>query len=177
MITLNVAEADNSEREHIVIPWAEPCRTCSAISAMRLRTTTGTTSSGVGGDRCVPPAVRRRACRLRRSAETPLSKGRRRLARPFHHRLCERASVGGFCRNLGALLSHGRYAEHRRAIRLAAAAETLDGRGSRGGGRFDPHEASVDRIIDAWLPLTFAVTPSTAAWGRRTSIPSCSPRR
>ena len=36
---------------------------------------------------------------------------------------------------------------------------------------FDPHEASVDRIIDAWLPLTFAVNSINRSMGQADLYP------
>ena len=40
-------------------------------------------------------------------------RGSRRLVRAFHFSVCELTSLGGFCRDLGALFSHGRHARNR----------------------------------------------------------------
>ncbi len=37
---------------------------------------------------------------------------------------------------------------------------------------FDPHSADLDRIVDSWLPLTFAVNSINRSMGSRTSIRS-----
>ena len=90
-----------------------------------------------------------------------------RLGGALRQRLRQRASLGGLRRDLGALPAHRRHAGDRRA---------------RSGIRVDPHAARADDlsaevdfdvysvpgiepIIDAWLPLSFAVNSLNRSMG------------
>ena len=111
--------------------------------------------------------VRRRAAGLRGGAATALCQGAAgRLAGALRHRLCQRPSVGGLRRDLGALLPHGRHAGDRQLPsacgcgRRSARAPTWRRRST--SIRTAP---TMDRIIDAWLPLTFAVNSINRSMG------------
>src|SRR5262249_29266973 len=132
----------------------------------------GSSGCGLARDRGVPAAVRRRARGLWGvAAATLCRRSGAGLDRALRHRLCQLASVGGFRRNLGALFSYGRYARNRVRVRSAVAAQGGQGRGPGRGVDFDPYAAEMDRIIDAWLPLTFAVNSINRSMGQQDLYP------
>ena len=72
--------------------------------------------------RGLPRRFRRRDGGLRRGAASLLRQWRAaELAGQFHQRLCDLASVGGFCRDLGALPAHRRYAGNGARLRHVCA--------------------------------------------------------
>ena len=108
VITINVAEADDAEREQRRLQLHEPYRTLLGHFRHEIghyywdRLIAG--SDRLDAFRAL---LRRRARRLRRGAPAALRAGaRRRLAGALHQRLRQRASVGGLGRDLGALPAH-----------------------------------------------------------------------
>ena len=115
VITINLAEADDAERERRRQQMGE-----------LYRTLLGHFRHEIGHyywDRLIanapqleelPPHLRRRAARLcGRSAKLLCQRRAGRLVGAFYFRLCELAPLGGFCRDLGALFSHDRYTRNR----------------------------------------------------------------
>ena len=119
LITINLAEADDSERERQRRQMGEPYRTLlghfrhevahyywdqlvkDSPSLEEFRELFGDERQDYG------------AALQKHYAEGPPAE----LAGAVCHRLCQRASVGGFRRNLGALFPHGRHAGDRQRLR------------------------------------------------------------
>ena len=120
LITINLAEADDSERERMRQQMGEPYRTLLGHFRHEI--------AHYYWDRLVRNAPGIEEFRqlfgderrgLRRGAAAALRQwAAAGLAGAFRDRLCQHPSVGGFRRNLGALFPHGRYAGDRVA-RLA----------------------------------------------------------
>ena len=166
LITINLAEADDSERERQRREMGEPYRTLLGHFRHEVAHYYWDHLSGIRRDRRVPAAVRRRAPGLSGGAAKALCRGSaQQLGRAVRHRLCQRASLGRFRGNLGALFSHGRHLETANAFGLRAAAESRQARRPSTAVDFDPHTANMDRIIESWLPLTFAVNSINRSMG------------
>ena len=127
VITVNLAEADDAERERRRTAMREPYRTLLGTHASRKRTLLlGAPDPGAAAARRVPPPVRRRSARLRhRAGHLPSAGGAGRLAGAIRQRVRQRPPVGGLGRNLGALPPHARRARNRAGVRHVAAAETI----------------------------------------------------
>ena len=172
LITINIAEADDPERERRAARWASPTGRCSATSATRSRTTTGTawwrsrrasrnsatcsaTSSRTTARRCssTMPTVRRRTGRSVSSSSYASSHPWEDFAETWAHYLhmidtLETASAFGL--------------SVRPKVGSGEMAAKLD---------FDPHGAEMTRIIDAWLPLTYAMNSINRSMGLQDLYP------
>ena len=147
---------------------ASPIAPCWAISATRPAIISGTGwCATMRPARRLPRPVRRRARRLCAGAADALQRRRAgRLAERLCQRLCHRASLGGFRRDLGALSAHRRHAGDRARFRPVDA--------PRAGARRRSTPASISipiarpawsTLIDAWLPLSFALNSLNRAMG------------
>ena len=137
-ITINLAEADDSERERQRGAMGEPYRTLLGHFRHEIaHYYWDLLANNEALDRGISRGVRRRARGLRRGA-APASCGGSAcgLVAALRLGLCERASVGGFRRDLGALLPHRRYARDRARLRRLDAAAGGERRGLGKPGRF-----------------------------------------
>ena len=169
LITINLAEADDAERERQRSQMGEPYRTLLGHFRHEIAhyywdrlvadSPASRSSARLFGDERAGLCARRcNALRQRPAA---------RLAGALRHRLCQRASVGGFRRDLGALFPHGRHAGDRERLRAAACGRRSPRAPTwRRRSTSIPIIAEMDRIIDAWLPLTFAVNSINRSMGQ-----------
>ena len=119
VITLDLAEADDEQRERLRRSWASPTGPCSATSATRSATTTGRCWSRARRPRRLPRPVRRRAGRLRRARAAPLrapADGAT-VEERLHQRLRHHAPLRGLGRDVRPLPPHPRHAADRRELR------------------------------------------------------------
>ena len=119
VITVNIAEADDAERERRRAAVHEPYRTL--LGHMRHESGHyywGRLIKEQASVDVFSSALRRRAGRLRRVAPHPLRAGAaRRLAHALRQQLREQPSLGGLGRDLGPLPAHVRHAGDRGGLR------------------------------------------------------------
>ena len=166
LITINLAEADDAERERGGSRWASPTARCSATSATRSRTTTGTAWWRIGGAREFRAAVRRRAADYGEALQQHYAKGRRPTGRtasspPTRARIRGRTSP-----RPGRTTSTWSTRWRPRARSACGCGRTrCRARTWRPRSISIRTIADIDRIIDAWLPLTFAVNSINRSMG------------
>ena len=169
LITINIAEADDAERERARKDMAEPYRTLlghfrhevghyywerlvrDGLWLESFRTLFGDERQDYGA-------------RLQAHHAAGPAAG---LAGAVRQRLRQRPSLGGLRRDLGALPAHRRHAGDRRCVRSArppqvgrdpALAMEID---------FDPYrQGDFDALVRAWLPLTYAVNSLNQSMGQ-----------
>ncbi len=130
LITINLAEADDSERERMRRQMHEPYRTLLGHFRHEIaHYYWDRAGARHAGHRGVPAVVRRRARGLWRGAAAALQqRAAAGLAGALRHRLRQHASVGGLGGDLGALLPHGRHAGDRFGVRPAGPSARDQGR-------------------------------------------------
>ena len=144
---------------------------CSATSATRSATTTGTADRRHRGTIAIPRAVRRRARGLRPGAlqrhydSGPPADWQQRFVSAY----ASDAPVGRLGRDLGALPAHDRHAgDGARLRRLAAPAPRRTSRRCR---VLPPRRlatcAPFDRLIEGWFPLTYVLNNLNRGMGPR----------
>ena len=167
LITINLAEADDPERERQRFEMGEAYRTLLGHFRHEIahyywgrlvaRSSYLQEFRNIFGDERKNYVTALQAALCARPAAG--------LAGAFRDRLCERAPLGGLRGDLGALLPHGRYAGDRGRVRHQPAAEGRQGGRAGGQDRFRSASGALDRIIEAWLPLTFAVNSINRSMG------------
>ena len=174
VITINLTEADDAERERTRGEMGEAYRTLLG----HFRHEIGhyywdRLIAELGASGKIPRDFRRRAARLRRGVEAALRQWfARQLAEQFRLGLRLKPSLGGLRRNLGALFPYRRYAgvgarlRHQSCVpRVPAGAElatTIN---------FDPHNAKIGPIVDAWTGLSIAVNRDQPQHGAAGPLP------
>ena len=167
LVTLNVEEADDPERERRRKSMREPYRTLLVISVTRLRTTTGTAwwrqlRRSTSSERCSATSARTMRQRSALYADGPSSDWSEHYvtayasAHPweyfaetwahYFHMVDTLETAGAFGLRLRPKVA--------KSLDLSMVID------------FDPHTAEMDRIIDAWLPLTFAVNSINRSMGQ-----------
>ena len=173
LITINLAEADDAERERQRSQMGEPYRTLLGHFRHEIAHYYWDRLVAQSREpRGIPRRLRRRAAGLWRGAAAALcQRPAVGLAGPFRDVLCEFASLGGFRRDLGALLPHGRYAGDRERLRPQVRPKVGQRR------HWPPRSTSIrttptwSRIIEAWLPLTFAMNSINRSMGLQDLYP------
>ena len=127
----------------------------------------GSAGAGCAGHRGVPAVVRRRAARImarRCSGITPT--GRRRIGRSVSSPPTPARIRGRIGPKPGRTTStwSTRW-RPRRAFGMRVRPRVTKGADLSTAIDFDPHSAALDRIIDSWLPLTFAVNSINRSMG------------
>ena len=176
VITVNMAEADDAERERRRMAMHEPYRTL--LGHLRHE------SGHYYWDRLIArtpqwkPSARCSATSGRTTARpwAPTTRRAGRLAGAVRDGICERASVGGLGRDVGALPAHDRHAGDGGGVRgVAQAAAPRAGNAAPRPGI--AAAGAVRALIDSWFPLTYVLNNLNRGLGLRTPIRSCSPRR
>ena len=119
LITLNLAEADDPERERQRKSMGSLTARCSALPREVAHYCWDVLVKDTEAIEEFPAAVRRRARGLRAGAAAALcQRPAAGLAGTLRHHLCELAPVGRLRRNVGALFPHGRHARNRVRLRF-----------------------------------------------------------
>ena len=175
VITVNIAEADDAERERRRTAMREPYRTL--LGHMRHesghyywdRLIAATSEidefrSLFGDERADYAAALSAYYDARRAG---------RLAGAVRQRVRELAPVGGLGRNVGALSAHGRHARNRRRMRsVAEAAAPRRADGCRTMPQpVSPQPAAFERLIDSWFPLTYVLNNLNRGLGLADAYP------
>ena len=95
------------------------------------------------------------------------------LAEQFRQRLCDRASVGGFRRDLGALPAHRRHHRdgERRSTCISIRASIRPAE-LETNVNFNPYRArNFQNVIDNWLPMAFAMNNINRCMGQSDFYP------
>ena len=169
LITLNIAEADDVDREPARVSMHEPVRTL--LGHLRHEVSHYLQQRYIDGTprrRALPRGLRRRACRLFAGAGDALrERCAGRLVDPLRQRICQLAPVGGLGRDLCPLPAGDRRGADRVGLGAAPGRPRAD-RPSEGDAQTVPLE---HLVLEHWLPVAQFLNAMNRSLGLPDSYP------